>query len=254
MRGFLIFLAVALGLSVSPATAQRLVADLTEHHISLTSSFTGTQIIVFGTIEDAPVETDADYNVVVVVEGPPEPITIRLKERVAAIWMNTQSVTIDDLPSFYYVASSAPFVELMSASRRTSFDIGTDVLGLPDTPFDPAESQRFERFRAAMVGLLSQEGLVIEDQEGVRFRGDNLFRARIPIPATVREGTYNVTVFLFEDEDVIGAQTALFTIDKVGIGGRLNKLAHENPVAYGILALVMAFVVGLGANFIFRST
>lgn len=248
-----ILILMAAALATGPAAAQRLVADLSDHHISLSSSFTGTEIIVFGTIDDVPPDYDEGFDIAVVVQGPPETLTVRRKERVAGIWVNTQSVTVDDLPSFYYVASSSPFYELMSASRRNSYDIGRDVLGLPDTPFDPAQSQRFEQFRAAMVELLTEDGLVVEDQQGVRFRGEHLFRARIPIPATVREGTYNVTVYLFEEETVIGAQNALLTIDKVGIEGRLNALAHTNPFVYGLLALFMALIVGLGANFILRS-
>lgn len=244
---------IALLLLPGAASAQRLVADLSDHHISLTSSFTGTEIIVFGTIEDVPARDAGSFDIAVVVQGPPETIAVRRKERVAGIWMNTQTVEIEDLPSFYYVASSSPFYELMSASRRNSYDIGTDVLGLPDTPFDPAQSQRFEQFRAAMIGLRSEDGLVVEDQQGVRFRGEQLFRARIPIPATVQEGTYNVTVYLFQDEMVIGAQNALLTIDKVGIEGRLNTLAHDYPLIYGLMALFMALIVGLGANFILRS-
>jgi uncharacterized protein (TIGR02186 family) len=244
---------VALFALALTANAQRLVADLSDHHISLSSSFTGTEIIVFGTIEDVPEDSEGAFDIAVVVQGPPEEVTVRRKERVAGIWMNTQSVTVNDLPSFYYVASSSPFYELMSASRRSSYEIGTDVLGLPDRPFDPAESQRFEQFRMAMVNLLSERGLVVEEQHGVRFRGERLFRARIPIPATVREGNYNVTVFLFENENVIGAQNALLTIDKVGLEGRLNTLAHTHPFIYGLMALFMALIVGLGANFILRS-
>jgi len=245
-------LALAFLLLAAPASAQRLVADLSDHHISLSSSFTGTEIIVFGTVEDIPEGDNGPFDIAVVVQGPPENVTVRRKERVAGIWINTQSATVEDLPSFYYVASSSPFYELMSASRRNSYDIGTDVLGLPDRPFDPAQSQRFEQFRAAMISLLEERGLVVEEQHGVRFRGEHLFRARIPIPATVQEGTYNVTVFLFENENVIGAQNALLTIDKVGLEGRLNTLAHSHPFIYGLMALFMALIVGLGANFILR--
>ncbi len=236
------------------AQAQRLVADLSDHHISLSSSFTGTEIIVFGTIENEPEQGGGPYDVAVVVQGPPQEVTVRRKERRAGIWINTQSVTIEDLPSYYYVASSSPFFQLMSASRRNAFDIGTDVLGLPDTPIDLLEAERFETFRAAMVNLRSKEGLIVEDQQGVRFRGEHLFRARVPIPATAREGTYSVTVYLFENESIIGAQTALLTIDKVGIDGRLNRLAHEKPFWYGVLALVMALSVGWGTTIIFRSS
>ncbi len=252
MRPLIYLFTLLLVLAPTGAAAQRLVADLSDHHISLTSSFTGTEIIVFGTIEDLPEDGTGPFDIAVVVQGPPETIAVRRKERIAGIWMNTQSVTIEDLPSFYYVASSSPFYELMSASRRNSYDIGTDVLGLPDGPFDPAQSERFEQFRAAMIGLMTEEGLVVENQQGVRFRGEHLFRARIPIPATVQEGTYNVTVFLFENESVIGAQNALLTIDKVGIEGRLATLAYEFPFIYGFMALFMALIVGLGANFIFR--
>jgi len=54
-----------------PAQAQRLVADLSDHHISLSSSFTGTEIIVFGTIENIPEGNEGPFDIAVVVQGPP---------------------------------------------------------------------------------------------------------------------------------------------------------------------------------------
>ncbi len=248
------FTAAFVSLVATTASAQNLVADMSDHHVALSSSFTGTEIIVFGAIEGEPLNGNTDpYDVVVVVEGPSNPITVRRKGQVAGIWMNTGSLTLEHLPSYYFVASSSALNEIAPPRIRQFYRIGSDVLGLPDVPLSQDENpSEFELYREAYVRLSMAEGLVVEDPSGVRFRGDRLFRARVPIPSTVREGSYSASVYLFQGETILGAQVLTLTIDKVGIEGTLNNLAHQQPVLYGILALVMAFSVAWGATMIFR--
>lgn len=237
-----------------PAVAQNLEADLSDHHIALSSNFTGTEIIVFGAIGgDLLEDNPGPFDVVVVVEGPPTSITVRQKGKVVGIWMNTGSLTLEHLPSFYYVASSSDLNEIAPPRIRQLYRIGSDVLGLPDVPLSQDEDpSSFELYRQAYVRLNMDEGLVVEDTSGVRFRGDHLFRARVPIPSTVREGSYNASVYLFQGGNILGAQNLTLTIDKVGIEGFLYSLAHNNPVLYGILALFMALSIGWGTTQLFR--
>lgn len=252
LRAGLIIIAALI--AAVPATAQRLVADLSEHHISLTSNFTGTEIIVFGSVE-GELEGLRLPQVIVTVTGPEADMVVRRKDRHATgIWVTSQSVTIENVPSFYYVASSAPLIEITSSSLRSELGIGTDVVGQQDINDRNVEIAVYETFREQMIAIREAGGEVVQNENGVSFRGDRLFRARIPVPPTVPEGTYTVSFYLFEDGVLAGAQSAPLTIEKVGIEGRLTTLAHEHPYLYGTIALIMALLIGWGSTLVFRQT
>ncbi len=77
-------LALFLALLATQSRAQQsLVSDISSHRIGITSSFTGTELLLFGALGEAG-------DVVVVVRGPDQKVTVRRKERVAGIWINTR--------------------------------------------------------------------------------------------------------------------------------------------------------------------
>src|SRR6516164_11463525 len=100
-------LVAALLFCAPPARAQGLVADLTSHLIAITTGFTGASVVLFGA-------TDGPGDVIVAVRGPEREMTVRRKNRVAGIWVNTQQVTFSNLPSFYAVAASRPITDILS--------------------------------------------------------------------------------------------------------------------------------------------
>src|SRR5260370_8304669 len=79
-RGFV--LVAALLFWAPPTRAEGLVADLTNHLIAITTGFTGASVVLFGA-------TDGPGDVVVAVRGPEREMTIRRKNRIAGIWVNT---------------------------------------------------------------------------------------------------------------------------------------------------------------------
>ena len=85
----------------------------------------------------------AAMNVVVVVEGPSHPLTVRRKDRRAGIWVNTDAVHVDAAPSFYAVATSASFDEAMSATddlrHHVSIPQSIRLVGESDSTTDIAE-------------------------------------------------------------------------------------------------------------------
>src|SRR5262249_44598839 len=85
------------------AAAERLVASISRHLVLVTSSFTGTSIVLFGTIEpDSPTarRRSSGYDLVVTVSGPKQTIIARRKERVIGIWTNMASRTFLNVPSY----------------------------------------------------------------------------------------------------------------------------------------------------------
>ena len=70
--------------STTPAAAERLVTSISRHQVMVNSSFTGTSIVLFGTVEpDTPTSRRraTGYDVVVTVTGPKQTIVERRKEK-----------------------------------------------------------------------------------------------------------------------------------------------------------------------------
>ena len=83
------------------ARAVDLVADLSDHLVAITTGFAGTEVLLYGAVEQ-PGE------IIVVVRGPETRTVMRRKSRVAEIWMNTASMAFERVPAYYALAASGP--------------------------------------------------------------------------------------------------------------------------------------------------
>ena len=112
-RLFLLLGLLCTAFAPQPARAQALVADLSSHLIAITAGFAGTELLLFGA-------TEGEGDVVVLVRGPDSDVAVRRKARVAGIWLNTESLSFANVPSYYRVASSKPLDEGATRSRAES--------------------------------------------------------------------------------------------------------------------------------------
>ncbi len=246
MRGILRCFLVIMALGcTAPAARAQLVADLSEHLIAITTGFVGTDVLLFGAIE-------GPGDVVVVVRGPQRNETVRHKARIAGIWINERQMTLNNVPSFYVVASAKPLADILSTVARTRHEIGFDFLRF--TPARAAPLTEVEEFSQALIRNKKNEDLYAEETGKVSFLGSRLFRTRIYFPSNVPTGTYTADVFLVRDGSVVSAQSTPLVVGKVGFGAELFDFAHQRPALYGILAVVVALAAGWLAGAIFRRT
>jgi uncharacterized protein (TIGR02186 family) len=240
-------LAAALALAAGPAAAtEDLVSGLSQDTVQITSNYTGTDIVVFGAIEHP--EDVGRRDVVVVVRGPDADMTVREKQWVAGIWINRDQAKLIGMPSYYFIASTRPVGDIAPSDTLQRYSIGLANIA-PERIFshhDPAP------FRAALLSHKQQAGVYGETQTGVEFLSPTLFRAAIPVPATVPRGQYNVEVYLFRDGTVISAQSTPFFIDQTGLERRLYNFAHESPLSYGVSTVLMAILLGWLSSLVFR--
>lgn len=251
-RWAIVFTAVllaCLALRPAPAPAQEppLVTDLSSHLISITSSFSGTDLLIFGAI-DQPGE------IIIVLRGPQGRLTVREKRRVLGVWANVEAIEFSDVPGFYAVASSRPLKEIASAALLSRLQIGADFLRIPvRRPAQTAEPVAAP-FRQAILRQKRAGGLLVEDQQAVVFLGPKLFRARIGFPATVPTGTYRAEVYLLRDNQVIAAQATPLFIKKSGAEQLLYDFSRQQPIYYGLAAVIIALFAGWLAATVFRKT
>lgn len=226
-----------------PARAEGLVADLTSHLIAITTGFTGASVVLFGA-------TDGPGDVVVAVRGPDRETTVRRKDRVAGIWVNTREVTFANVPSFYAIAASRPIEEIVSPATAALYRLGIANLRLEAET--PAPSGVVDAFRTALERTQQAAGLFVNRVEKVDFLGERLFRTTIAFPSNVPTGTYLVEVFLIRDKDVVSGQTTPLVVSKVGVDAAVFEFSTRQPGFYGAIAVLTAVVAGWLASLPFR--
>lgn len=232
-----------------PAAAQELVTDLSRHLVSIESNFTGAELLLFGAVEGG--EAGRETDIAIVIRGPADDLVVRRKSRVAGLWVNTDSVEIDDVPGFYAVVSTRPLDEIAPDPVLQRHGIGLSYLPVAAAG---AAVARPAPFQTALIRLKQRQDLFFEDPNGVVFLGQTLFRATVDMPANVPDGVFSASVYLFEDGTLVQAQTTPLYVSKAGFERVVFDLAHRMPLIYGIAAVFIAVVAGWAASVAFQRT
>ena len=234
-----------------PARAQseEIVAGLSQNVVSITATFVGSEILIFGAVKREAPAPDSELGVAVVVEGPSHPITVRRKDRRMGIWVNTDSVEVQRAPSFYAISTSAPFDELVNEDVDSAMHIS-----IPEAVriFTSEEVSDPENFAAALIRIREKAGLYKIDEGNVNITDDTLFDTRIELPANLTEGTYRTRIFLTRGGEIVADYTTDIDVAKVGLERWLYNLAHEQALIYGLMSLAIAIAAGWAASAFFR--
>lgn len=228
-------------------------SDLSSRNISIQSNFTGARLVVFGTVEHSKQDASESgiYDIAVVVRGPDKTFVTRRKERTFGIWINRTTATFNNIPGFYGVLSTRPLDEIAKPSTLNGLGIGFDSLDLIPVG-ETKKLPEHKEFRDALVRVKKREGVYFEQGVGVVFISPSLFRATFDLPAGVPVGDYKTTVHLFRDGKLLGLNSSELRIQKVGFERFVYALAFDQPLIYGILAVLAAIASGLIASMVFR--
>jgi uncharacterized protein (TIGR02186 family) len=233
-------------LLAAPARGEDIVSGLGQDVIEITSNYTGSTIVVFGTVERPQALVNRD--IVVVVRGPGSEMTVRRRDRIAGIWVNRDAAKFSGMPAYYYLASTRPLAKIAAPQTLARYGIGVENL----KPTDTYSHHNPAPFRQAALRHLEKSRLYTEAPGSIDFLSENLFRTHVPVPANVGRGQYNVEVYLFRDGNVISAQSTPLFIDQTGLERGLFNFAHGNPFGYGLAAVFMALVLGWLSSLLFR--
>lgn len=227
-----------------------LVPEVSQSRIEVRQDFTGANLLLYGAIIDpAGPGSASEYDIVVVLKGPTEPIRIREKERIAGIWMNAGSTDFRSAPSFFAVASSRPVEEIVDPRTAAIYELGTDFIQLsPTGEIDPVEQSRFAR---GLVEMRRRAGLYKQDPDGVRISEGVLYQARITLPSNVTTGAYTAETFAIAEGRVLASATADIEVVKAGLEGRVVTAAQRWSLFYGLGAIVLSVTMGWIAGRLF---
>lgn len=239
-----------------PWPKESVEADVATRSVAITPAFSGSQVVIFGTVENSR-QTSAEaglYDVVVVIEGTGEPTTVRKKSRVAGIWVNTRSLKFDSVPGYYAIAATRPLDEIADRSILLQNGIGFEHVTMVPAAEEATHlsADAIDKFRQAVIELKRRKNLYFEQDYGVTFIGKSLFRSSITLPGNVPVGPLKAHVFLLREGRMLANFTARVTLRREGIERALFDFAHRQPVLYGLSAIMVAVAAGLAASFLFN--
>lgn len=236
---------------VLPASAEEIVAGLSQTRIGITADFTGEEILVYGAVKRESPPPSGPLDVIVTVAGPSQQVTVRRKEWRWGIWMNAASVAVDAAPSLYAVASTGPLDTILSETDDLRYRISVDrairAVGIA------SEAENAPDFVDALVRLQTVEGRYDAPGRGVRLTEDTLFRADMRLPPDLIEGDYRIRLFLLRGGRVIDQAEQTIPVRKVGLERAIFALSQSQPLVYGLLSVALAVLAGWGASAAFRA-
>lgn len=234
-------------------SAQRdpiLVPEVSQDEIQVRQGFTGQELLLFGAIlEPDGRRAGQDYEIVVVLKGPTEPIRLREKQRIAGIWINAESSDFRSAPSFFAVASSKPIGDIVDDKTAAIFELGLDWLQL--SPIGEIDTEKQSRFTEGLVDLRRRGDLYQENPQGVKISEDVLYQARIQLPSNVVTGTYVAETFAVRQGRVIASATSEVQVRKLGLERIIANFAQESPFIYGLIAVALSILMGWLAGRLF---
>lgn len=247
-RRLLRIAAAALLLAAPAARAEEIVSGVSQTGVSITTDFNGTAIMIYGAaMREAPPPDWPLLQVIITIEGPPTPLVIRKKQKVAGIWLNRGEVDISSAPSFYAVATTGDIGDILSPEEDAKYDVT-----IPQTIKAVGYTADQSQYIAALQRIRAESGSYRLSQDAVLFLRQALFRTDITLPANLVEGTYKVRIFLTRGGQVVDMEESQIDVQKTGLERMLYRLAMDQPLIYGVISLLLAMVAGWGASELFR--
>ena len=239
---------------LTPAQAEQVVMAVSSERVAINSNFSGTELTVFGSIErdGSSVSRAGDYDVVVVVKGPPADVVTRKKERIFGVWINRNSRTFLGIPSFYALLSNKPIDDIAQSQALKANQLGLTNITFPvsadsiEAPGNPAD------FSEAYRRLKAEDDLFSMSDDGVEFLTRTLFKSQVQIPSRVPVGTYRIEVFVFKQGTLLAHDEQTLWISKAGLEQIVYDFSRQEGLLFGIAAVLLAIFVGWFGGVVFR--
>ena len=161
------------------------------------------------------------------------------------------AVEVDRAPSFYAVATSGPLQDVLNRTEDLRYKVSVPrAIRSVGAPQDISDSLAFTD---ALVRIREESGLYQTNPNAVTVREETLFNTSFVLPANLIEGVYPARLFLTAHGQVVTESSETIYVEKVGLERFLYNLAHDQPLIYAVLSIVIAIAAGWGASAAFRA-
>ena len=246
-RIFTFLMTVLMLVGFGTAVKAAVVADLDQKQVSITTDFNGAELLLFGALD----LMDED-DIAIEVRGPQKNIAVRRKGKVAGIWLNTESATLTDVPSFYHILSTRPINQIADSDERARINLGYEHLPFVLAPGSRIDEGTVSDWKGALARNMEANMLWGTSAGSVSTRKNALFRTDVILPANIIPGQYDVRILHFRDGKMINQEMSSIQVAKRGLSAQIFNMAHAYAPFYGIFAILFAVGSGWLAAVAFR--
>ncbi|MDD3580374.1 MAG: TIGR02186 family protein [Desulfobacca sp.] len=236
----------------TPEAMQKVLTAATKNLIEIDLAYRGDRIHFFG-VHPVP-NTDL---VVKLTAEKSETIKLSVKGKVGPFWMAVKQYEVTGAPFIYKIHSQNPLSEIISTATAQELELGypsirhhmkMHLLRGEASPDDQ------DTLFNGLIKLKEKLNLynIVEDPQRLQVTEGKLFKHYFQFPPAATEGQYLVESFCFEKGELVGYGKDVIEIKKVGIENWLTSTSQNSPLFFGILAVIVAIVAGLGVGMIFK--
>jgi hypothetical protein len=236
-------------LALAPAgsvRAESVTIQLIPDLVEINSFYQGRDVAVTGTLP-------AGLGAVVEVRGPTTQEHLMRKGRRGPLWMNVGAIDVTGAPSIYIVLTSA--ADLLGQSQTVTswgfpallqhLKLAGDLQENEQTKFKKQflELKESQRLYASAPG-----GLKISPAEG----GLQKVTGKFWLPSNIKPDTYKVCLTTVREGHAVDKVCVDLPVQMVGFPALLMTMAYEHAALYGLLAIIIAIVVGAVMGYLFK--
>ena len=226
-----------------------LLGDISNRNISITASFTGAEIIIYGAIDPKIYNHN---NIFITVTGPRINAKLRKKVKSLGFWvLERRHINISNLPSYYAIASNTNQNDMAEATFMLN-EIGWKNIKM--TFESNIDVEKEKHIIDTLRTLYLDKKIYVSKLNQVNIIRDILFRSEFELPATAQVGNYEVNMYLIskEGKELISIWSDDINVTKEGISADLYDYSKSHPFLYGLFAAIGAIMCGFLASEIFR--
>jgi uncharacterized protein (TIGR02186 family) len=119
-----------------------------------------------------------------------------------------------------------------------------------DNRQDQKKSRENEEIYNNFFENFEKNNLYSIDANKIDFLDETLFKVALNFPKNILQGIYNVEIYLIRNDNLLSFQSIPIYVNQVGINAKIVNFAINQPMIYGIVAILIALFFGWIANFI----
>ncbi|RCW87503.1 TIGR02186 family protein [Phyllobacterium bourgognense] len=237
-----------------PGNKETVEIGLSTDTIAITSGFRGTDLTVFGALDNADplIQRQGRYDIVVILQGPERDFVVRRKDRFFGIWVNAESVSFQHIPASYSLASTRNLQDIATPKIFGQLSLGVNNIFYEPIPDGFGSSESLKEFTKEVPRLKLKQRLYNQRPGDVQFLSSTLFRATLSLPANVPVGKHIARAYLFRNGEFLRESSTSLNIVKAGLEFRIYRAANQYSLLYGLFAVFLAVVTGWMGRLVFR--
>jgi hypothetical protein len=184
--------------------------------------------------------------------GPREDLELMEKGRVGPLWMNVEEVTFTRVPRAYLLWTSKKMGE--PGLKKLKFDYASILAGSLQ-----GKTPEEEEFLINELIKLKKHDKLYQISEGtiqIKPLEDGLLsqaEAVLHLPAKISPGLYTLEITAFKEGESALLRSYPLKVQLTGLPAFLHDLSNRRGLLYGVLAVFIATLGGLGMGIFFSS-